>query len=212
MVLETSCVIWLHGLGADASDMKGLTLQPPIANLKLHHLCLDAPIRPVTLNAGMKMRAWYDILGLQRFAQEDKQGILESEASIREVIYKQLDAGFLPSQIILAGFSQGGAMALYTALHTELPLGGIIALSSYLPLSLECKSHLPKNTPIFIASGQNDEIVVPSFTKHTEEWLTNTGYTDVTFCTYPMEHSICYKEIEDIAAWLSRHMRGAPSQ
>lgn len=198
----------MHGLGADASDMKGLSMAPPIADLNLHHVCLDAPIRPVTLNSGMKMRAWYDIVGLQRSDREDKQGILDSEIEIRKVIDEQLAAGFLPGQIVLAGFSQGGAMALYTALHANLPLGGVISLSSYLPLFLECKSHLPKNTPFFLASGQFDSLVLPAFTRHTEQWLAASGYTEVTSCNYPMEHSICPKEVQDIAAWLLRHLTG----
>lgn len=202
------CVIWMHGLGADASDMAGLAEQAPIASLSLHHVFIDAPVRPITLNAGMKMRAWYDIVGLELTDREDKPGILESQAQILEVIDSQIKAGFRAEEIMLAGFSQGGAMALYTAIHCNLPLAGVISLSSYLPMAWDCKPVLRKDAPIFMGFGQYDSLVLPSFTTVTRQWLVSSGYDQVTLKQYPMEHSICIEEINDVANWLSVQFRG----
>jgi len=203
-----ACVIWMHGLGADASDMEGLAAQLPISKLPLRHVFLDAPIRPVTLNAGMRMRAWYDVVGFKITDREDKQGIVQSQTQILEVINSQLDAGFSPNQIVLAGFSQGGAMALYTALHCSLPLAGVISLSSYLPMASECKPVLRKDAPIFLGFGQFDPLILPEWTKKSEHWLATTGYKQVSLRQYPMEHAICGEEINDIASWLLIHLRG----
>jgi phospholipase/carboxylesterase len=203
-----ACVIWMHGLGADASDMAGLAEQPSIAQLPLRHVFVDAPVRPVTLNAGMPMRAWYDILGMKLTDREDKQGILESEQHILAMIDSQLQAGFSPEQIVLAGFSQGGAMALYTALHSERKLGGVIALSSYLPLALQCKPILASKTPFFLAGGSYDPMVLPTWTEQSKDWLLDKGYHNITWHQYPMEHSICAQEVLDIARWLSTNLTG----
>lgn len=203
-----ACVIWMHGLGADASDMTGLAQQLPLDDLPLRHVFMDAPVRPVTLNNGMAMRAWYDILGMKLTDREDKEGILASEGLIRQVVDEQIKAGFSSKQIFLAGFSQGGAMALYTALHMSEPLGGVIALSGYLPLASQCKSELPKNTPIFIAGGQYDPIVLPLWVKQTAEWLAGVGYTELTEHYYLMEHSICMEEIKDLSSWLRAQVKG----
>lgn len=203
-----ACIIWMHGLGADASDMAGLAAQPPISELPVSHIFMDAPVRPVTINAGMKMRAWYDIIGFELSDREDKEGILQSQAQIFEVINAQLNAGFRADQIVLAGFSQGGAMALHTALHCNLPLAGVIALSAYLPLALECKPVLSQDTPIFLGFGQFDPVVIPEWTKVSGRWLVANGYNQITLQQYPMEHAICGEEINDIALWLSNHLRG----
>lgn len=202
------CVIWMHGLGADSSDMVGLAQQPPLAKLSLEHVCIDAPVRAVTINAGMKMRAWYDIVGMELTDREDKPGILQSQSLILDVIDAQIKAGFRAEDIFLAGFSQGGAMALYTAIHCTLPLAGVIALSSYLPMAWDCKSVLQKNTPIFMGYGQYDQLVLPEFTKVSKQWLVSSGYDQITLRSYPMEHSICGEEIADVANWLSIQLRG----
>ncbi|WP_419420047.1 alpha/beta hydrolase [Legionella sp. D16C41] len=202
------CVIWMHGLGADSSDMASLVTEYPISELALQHICIDAPIRPVTLNAGMRMRAWYDIVGLTLTDREDREGILHSYNYIKDVIMEQIQAGYDSSQIALAGFSQGGAIALYTALHCSFPLAGVIALSAYLPLVFECKPTLMKKTPIFMASGLYDPIVLPDWSKQTKEWLIAQGFDELTWRQYPMEHAICPAEITDIASWLSTHFQG----
>lgn len=203
-----ACVIWMHGLGADASDMMGLADQLSVDDVALRHVFIDAPLRPVTLNGGMVMPAWYDIMGMELVDREDKQGIEQSELLIREVMDSQLNDGFESSQIFLAGFSQGGAMALHTALHTTARLAGVIALSAYLPLSSETKPKLDKNTPFFIASGQFDPLVLPLWTKQSKDWVMANGYESVSFHQYPMEHSICFEEIKDVSFWLSKQVQG----
>lgn len=204
-----ACVIWMHGLGADASDMMGLADQLPIHDVAIRHVFIDAPHRPVTLNGGMVMPAWYDILGMKLVDREDKNGIEQSEQLIRKVIESQLNDGFKSTQIFLAGFSQGGAMALYTALHMNSLLGGVIALSSYLPLAAETKPSLDKNTPFFMASGQFDPLVLPQWSQQSKDWILSNGYEAVSFHQYPMEHSICFEEIKDLSFWLSKQIQGA---
>lgn len=198
----------MHGLGADSSDMASLAAAEPVADLGLKHICIDAPIRPVTLNASMPMRAWYDIVGLTAADREDREGILKSYKDIIDTVEKQISVGYAPENIALAGFSQGGAMALYTALHCHLPLAGVIALSSYLPLALECKSVISKNTPIFLGLGLYDPIVLPAWTKQSQNWLIANGFTNITWRQYPMEHAVCAAEIQDIASWLTIHFNG----
>ncbi|RUR18124.1 carboxylesterase [Legionella sp. km535] len=204
-----ACVIWLHGLGADASDMMGLTDQLMIKDAAIRHVFIDAPSRPVTLNGGMVMPAWYDIVGMKLLDREDRQGIEQSEEIIRKVMNSQCDDGFQYSQLYLAGFSQGGAMALHTALHTEHTLGGVIALSAYLPLAGTSNPRLDKSTPFFMGSGQFDPLVLPLWTQQSRDWLLNKGYNDISFQQYPMEHSICYEEIKDLSLWLNKQIQGA---
>lgn len=197
-----ACVIWMHGLGADASDMAGLAEQLPVGKLAVRHVFLDAPVRPVTINAGMAMRAWYDIVGMKLTDREDRQGIMASAAFIEQVFEDQLNTGLAGDKIFLAGFSQGGAMALYSALHRKTPVAGVIALSAYLPLAEQCKTDLAKDTPIFVAGGLYDPIVLPLWTRQSTEWLEKAGYSNISFHNYPMEHSICAEEIADLSKWL----------
>jgi phospholipase/carboxylesterase len=206
-----ACVIWMHGMGANASDMKGLAEQLPVNDLALRHVFLDAPTRPVTLNGGMVMPAWYDILGLELSHREDKQGILQSALLIRQAISTQLAAGFSSQQIVLAGFSQGGAMALHTALHYPGQLAGVIALSAYLPLSQDTQPVLDKKTPFFVGFGQFDTLVLPHWTQHSIDWLMAQGYQSISNHRYPMEHSICWEEMKDLSAWLRQHSAGVSS-
>lgn len=203
-----ACVIWMHGLGADASDMAGLADQLTVNDVAIRHVFIDAPMRAVTLNGGMTMRAWYDIVGLELTDRVDQPGIKQSELLIRDVIDSQLKDGFAPAQIYLAGFSQGGAMALHTALHSTGKLAGVIALSAYLPLAEASKAELDRQVPFFIASGKFDPLVLPIWTSGTKDWLLAQGYANVAFHQYPMEHSICFEEIKDISLWLSRQIQG----
>lgn len=203
-----ACVIWMHGLGADASDMMGLSEQLLITEVDLRHVFIDAPSRPVTLNNGMVMPAWYDILGMELTDREDKKGIEESAKLIHEVIDEQLKAGFDQQQIYLAGFSQGGAMAMHIALHYKARLGGVIALSAYLPLAKEVRPELDPSTPFFMGSGQYDPLVLPMWTQQSKEWLIINGYNHIASHLYPMEHSVCYEELKDISAWLVKQVQG----
>lgn len=201
-------VIWLHGLGADASDMVGVADQLMLGDLALRHVFIDAPTRPVTLNGGMDMPAWYDILGFELADREDKDGIEQSEALIRQVIDLQVRDGFQPYQIFLAGFSQGGAMAMHTALHTKNGLGGVISLSGYLPLAAITQPVLDPRTPFFMGAGQFDTVVLPKWTQHSKEWLLKHGYEQIAYHQYSMEHSICFDEIKDISIWLTHQITG----
>jgi len=173
-------VIWMHGLGADAQDMVGLAEQLPLT-VAVRHVFIDAPIRPVTINAGIKA----------------------SEEIINNVIKSQKEAGFKDKQIFLAGFSQGGAMALHTGLSYSASLGGVIALSAYIPLASTCKIALSKDTPMFLASGIYDQIVLPLWTKKSVEMLQVNGFENISSHEYPMEHNICADEVKDIAHWLN---------
>jgi phospholipase/carboxylesterase len=204
-----ACVIWMHGLGADASDMVSLADQLSPGNLAVRHAFINAPMRPVTVNNGMVMPAWYDIIGLELVDRQDKAGIEQSDLIIRKVMNEQLDDGFAFEQIFLAGFSQGGAMALHTALQTPARLGGVIALSAYLPLAGQSRSKLNKHTSIFLGSGQFDPVVLPKWVTMSKDWLLNDGYTNLTTHQYPMEHSICMEEISDISLWLNQQITGA---
>ena len=198
-----ACVIWMHGLGADGKDMEGVAHQLPFV-VPVRHVFIDAPVRAITLNNGMSMRAWYDIRGMKLTDREDKEGICQSEQLINDVILQQIADGFEPSAIFLAGFSQGGAMALFTALRQTIPLAGVISLSAYLPLALECnKPSLIKTTPIFIAAGRFDPIVLPDWTKQSLMWLRDHDFQDIAWHDYPMEHSICFEEIRDLAGWIT---------
>lgn len=197
----------MHGLGADASDMMGLADQLTINGIAIRHLFIDAPMRAVTLNNGMIMPAWYDIAGVKLVDREDEAGITESEEIIRNVMESQFKEGFQPSQIFLAGFSQGGAMALHTALHTKAALGGVIALSAYLPLANINPAVLDKKTPFFMGAGQFDPLVLPEWSVKSKYWLIAQGYTDIAYHQYPMEHSVCYQEVQDVSLWLSEEIK-----
>ena len=196
-------VIWMHGLGSNAQDMMGLVNQlAPSEGIR--HVFLDAPSRPVTLNRGMVMPAWYDIFGLKSSSQEDQQGLAESERLVQQVIDQQLADGFLPQQIILAGFSQGGAMALYVALRQPKPLAGILALSAYLPLSHQVLSQPLQSLPIFLGVGRFDAVVLPAWSQQVYDALTQRGFDDMVWREYAMEHSICSEEVHDLSLWLSQ--------
>lgn len=196
-----ACVIWMHGLGADANDMKGLASELNLST-PVRHVFLDAPVRPVTLNNGMPMRAWYDITGMALTDREDRAGIVQSEAVIRDVLLQQHADGFAFDRIFLAGFSQGGAMALFTGLSIAETLAGVIVLSGYLPLASEARTSLHHDTPMFVASGDHDSLVLPSWTGQCVDHLREQGYTQVTWHRYAMEHSICAEEVRDIERWI----------
>lgn len=204
-----ACIIWMHGLGADSKDMIGLVDQLSIKERSIKHVFIDAPSRPVTLNGGMVMPAWYDILGFDLVDREDKEGIKQSQGLINQVIESQLKVGFVVSQLFLAGFSQGGAMALHTALHLDGRLGGVIALSAYLPMAMDNQPILNQETPFFIGSGSFDTVVSPKWTQLSKDWLLEKGYHRIFFQQYPMEHSICLEEIKDLEFWISKQVQGA---
>lgn len=201
-----ACVIWMHGIGADAQDMMGLASQLPVKS-SIRHIFLDAPLRPVTLNNGMVMRAWYDIVGMELTDRQDREGILQSAGLVRAALDQQINAGFLTKQIFLAGFSQGGAMALYIGMNDLQDIGGLITLSAYLPLADTCQPVLHNlNTPIFMAGGRQDPIVLPTWQQQTANFLRNKGFDNIEQHEYAMAHEVCSAEIIDLANWLDKQV------
>jgi len=197
-------VIWLHGLGADGHDFEPIVpeLRLP-ADLPLRFVFPHAPIRPVTINGGMEMRAWYDIVAIQRGAQEDAGGIRESAAAVSALIAREAERGVPPERVVLAGFSQGGAIALHAGLRYPHTLAGIIGLSTYLPLKAATGEFHAANrhTPLFMAHGTLDPVVPAFLGEESAELLTQAGYP-VEYKSYVMPHSVCPEEVEDIRNWL----------
>jgi phospholipase/carboxylesterase len=164
-----------------------------------------APVRAVTINGGMAMRAWYDILGFDRRAKEDAVGIRASAAAVAELIDREIERGMASERIVLAGFSQGGAIALHTALREPRPLAGVLALSTYLPLAASLaseRSAANSGVPIFMAHGTGDTVLPLSLAETSRAALLALGYA-VEWHAYPMAHSVSMEEISAIGAWLA---------
>jgi len=201
-----AAVIWLHGLGADGHDFEPIVpeLRLP-ASKPVRFIFPNAPQRPVTINMGMRMRAWYDILQMGGGA-EDEAGIRESQASLVGLMQEQEKKGIPPGKIVLAGFSQGGAIVLQTALRHPQRLAGVMALSTYLPLKGKlAKERTAANgdLPLFMAHGQYDNMIGIDRAMQSRDALLALGYP-VEWHEYPMPHSVCPEEIADIAAFLLR--------
>ncbi|NYT22107.1 dienelactone hydrolase family protein [Alcaligenaceae bacterium] len=198
-------VIWLHGLGADGNDFVPVVPELELGDLgPVRFIFPHAPVRPVTINNGMAMRAWYDIYLPDLVRREDDAGLRESQRTVEALIAHENSRGIPTGRIVLAGFSQGCAMALQTGLRHPEKLAGIIGLSGYLPLAAKAadERHGANNrTPIFLAHGTMDPVVDFERARATLEALEKMGY-DVRFKTYPMPHSVCLEEIHDIAAFL----------
>jgi phospholipase/carboxylesterase len=197
-------VIWLHGLGADGHDFEPLVpelgLRFPVRFVFPH-----APVRPVTINGGMAMRAWYDILGFGRDVREDAAGIRASAAALSRLIDREVERGIPAERVVLAGFSQGGAVALHTALREPRALGGVVALSTYLPLAATLaqeRSAANAAVPILMAHGTDDPLLPLALAEASRRALEALGYP-VDWQTYPMAHSVCLEEVSSIGAWLA---------
>jgi phospholipase/carboxylesterase len=202
-------IIWLHGLGADGQDFVPIVdeLSLPVA---VRFIFPHAPQRPVTINGGFVMRAWYDITASSIDAKQDEQGIRASQASIEAIIAQEMARGIPPARIFLAGFSQGGAIAVHTALRQTAPLAGVLALSTYLPLSDSVSAEaLPGSriTPIFWAHGRDDPIVPFELGLASRDGLIRLGY-QIEWHEYAMQHSVCEQELRDIEIWLTGHLSG----
>ncbi len=199
-------VLWLHGLGADGHDFEPVVPQLALGSAPvLRFVFPHAPVRPVTLNAGMHMRAWYDIVRLGG-RSEDEAGIRESQALLEDLVGRERARGVAPGRIVLAGFSQGGAIALQTGLRYPERLAGILALSTYLPLAhrLEAeRSAANRDLPVFMAHGRHDDMIPISRARGSREALEELGYK-VEWRDYPMPHAVCAEEIADIARFLLR--------
>ena len=201
-------IIWLHGLGADGQDFVPMAdeLKLPVA---VRYIFPHAPRRPVTLNGGFVMRAWYDIASDNIAAQQDAAGIRASQADIEALIAQETARGIAANHIFLAGFSQGGAIALHTALRQNMPLAGVLALSAYLPLADTARTEATANsrqTPIFMAHGSRDPVVPLALGAASRESLQALGYT-VDWHEYAMQHSVIERELRDIEAWLAKRMQ-----
>jgi phospholipase/carboxylesterase len=197
-----AAVIWLHGLGADGHDFEPIVpelgLTKPVRFVFPH-----APVRPVTINQGMRMRAWYDIFQFGG-GPEDEAGVRASQELVDQMIAEEKKRGI--GRIVLAGFSQGGALALQAALRQPEPLAGVLALSTYLPLSATLepeRSPANREVPIFMGHGQYDDIIPLARAEQSRQILERLGYK-VEWHTYPMPHSICPEEIAHISAFLRR--------
>lgn len=203
----THAVIWMHGLGADANDFV-----PIIPELRLaaapavRFVFPNAPVQPVTINNGMAMRSWYDILVVDLVRREDSAGIRLSQAAIEALVARENARGIPTSRIVLAGFSQGCAMALHTGVRLNEKLAGIVGLSGYLPIadSFVAERHAANAaTPIFLAHGMHDPVVTLPRAEASRAALEAQGHS-VEWHTYPMPHSVHPEEVRDIAAFLKR--------
>lgn len=204
-------VVLLHGLGADGHDFEAIV--PELAlpeSLGVRFVFPHAPIRAVTLNGGLRMRAWYDILGLDRGSRQDEAGIRASAEIAHGLIRRERARGIPADHVVLAGFSQGGAIALFAGLRHPERLAGILALSTYLPLAgaLDVEAH-PANAAVevFMAHGRYDPLVPLSLAEHSKDALLRRGQP-VEFRTYAMPHSVSAEEITDMRAFLLRALGG----
>jgi len=199
-------IIWMHGLGADGHDFEPLVPELKGGLPALRFVFPHAPVRPVTINNGYAMRAWYDIVGIDRRSAEDFKGIGETTDSISGLIHREHARGIGSDHILLAGFSQGGAMALHIATRHPDRFAGIIALSCYLPLSREfakLRNTSNQSTPIFMAHGTQDPVVPYMLGDETRALMQSAGYA-VEWHSYPMPHSLCADEVADLHAFLKR--------
>jgi len=199
-----AAVLWMHGLGADGHDFEpivpelGMPAAPAVRFVFPH-----APLQPVAINRGAVMRAWYDVTGDGR---QDAEGIRASQVRVEALIARERARGIAARSIVLAGFSQGGAMALHTGLRYPERLAGILALSCYLPLpeTLEREaSQATRDVPIFMAHGTQDPVIPLSWAMRSRDRLGALGYA-VEWHEYPMPHSVCAEEIADVGRWLKR--------
>ena len=197
-------VIWLHGLGADGHDFEPIVQKLNIPNVRF--ILPHAPEMAVTRNSGYIMPAWYDLYGVTGSSKEDEVGIKNSQHYVNSLIQKELDRGIAAERIVIAGFSQGGAIALYTALRYPKKLGGVMALSTYLPVKAKLATEAnPANaaTPIFMAHGVFDDVITLDMCKISLQTLQNNHYS-VSWHEYNMAHSVCMEEISDIHGFLKQ--------
>jgi len=198
-------IIWLHGLGADGNDFAPIAQELELP-LPVRFIFPHAPAMPVSINHGYVMPAWYDIYALDIAARQDKAGILHSQAEIEALMAQEIERGIKPEHIMLAGFSQGGAIALHTALRYPHRLAGVMGLSTYLPLSSDLfdeHSEANRQLPIFMAHGRHDSVIPLNTASASKNFLEQAGYP-VEWHEYPMEHSVCIDELADIRAYIMR--------
>ncbi len=206
----TWTVVWLHGLGADGHDFEAIVPELVRPNWpSIRFVFPHAPVRPVTVNGGARMRAWYDILGPSLAEKQDIPGVENSVAAIELLLQAEIARGCPPERIILAGFSQGGAITLARGLTREVPLAGLVVLSSYVPIHehlLPKVSAAAPNMPLFMAHGSLDPVVPEALGKMSKQFLEGVGMKP-EWHAYPMAHQVCLEEISDLANWLERRFQ-----
>jgi phospholipase/carboxylesterase len=199
-------VIWLHGLGADGSDFVPVVDALDLPDAPIRFVFPHAPLQPVTINQGYVMRAWYDIVSTDLDRRADERGVRASQQLVEALLEREKGRGIPARRIVLAGFSQGGAIALQTGLRHPERLAGIMALSCYLtiPDSLASeRTEANRDAPIFMAHGTHDPVIPAHLGRRSRERLAQLGY-EVEWHEYPMEHSVAPEEVEAIGAWLRR--------
>ena len=205
-----SAVIWLHGLGADGHDFEPLVKQWQLADeLGVRFVLPHAPLQPVTLNGGMRMRAWYDIYDLDFDGEEDAAGIEQARKLLLGLIEREQQRGIASENIILAGFSQGGAVALHTALRWNSPLAGVLILSAYLPLRQNLAAEKradPEALVLRMDHGEQDPVVPYRAALASRGLLQAAGF-DVEFNSYAMQHSLCPPQIDSLRHWLVQRLQ-----
>ncbi len=202
---KPASVIWMHGLGADGHDFEPIVDELDLPSRPVRFIFPHAPRRPVTINGGMLMRAWYDISDAA-IRREDASGVRQSQAIVEQLIAGEVTRGVASTDIVLAGFSQGGAIALQTALRHPARLAGVMALSTYLPLADTLAAEASaanRDLPIFMAHGKHDPVVVPTRASSSRDTLQGLAYA-VQWQEYPMPHAVCPQEIVDISRWLCK--------
>ena len=206
LVPATAAVIWLHGLGADGHDFVPIVGELGASAAAIRFVFPHAEAIPVTINNGYVMRAWYDILGMDLVRREDEAGLRASQARIEQLIAREVARGIPPERIVLAGFSQGCAMTLQTGLRHPQKLAGLLCLSGYLPLGDKIaaeRSPANQQTPVFMAHGRGDNVVLINRAEASRELLQGLGYA-IDWHEYMMPHSVCEEEIDDIGDWLRK--------
>lgn len=208
-------VIWLHGLGADASDFEPIVPELGlVGSVAVRFVFPNAPHRPVTCNGGYAMRAWYDIVSLDANSRTiDEKGLLESRELVWQLIAREIGRGIPSSHIFVAGFSQGGAVAYLAGITYPAPLAGIVALSTYIPspeLLRTGQSEANLQIPIFAAHGTDDDVVSPRLGTEARELLQRLGYV-TDWHSYRMPHSVCAEEVRDIGSWLNARLAATES-
>jgi phospholipase/carboxylesterase len=208
----TGTVIWMHGLGADGHDFEPIVPELVRSGERsLRFVFPHAPVRPITLNRGYPMRAWYDIVSIDRNSAQDENGIRDSYATVQRLIRRENERGIQTNRIVLAGFSQGGAMALYSGTRYPERLAGIMGLSCYMLLEASLATERTvanQATPIFLGHGTQDPMVSLFLGEETRRLLEREGYP-VEWHAYPMPHSVCPQEVAEIATWLRRVLPNA---
>jgi phospholipase/carboxylesterase len=203
-------VIWMHGLGADGSDFVPIVRELDLAGCPpIRFVFPHAPTMPVTINGGYVMRAWYDILGSDLAKREDEKGLRASQEAIEQLIEQEKSRGIAADRIVLAGFSQGCAMAIQAGLRHPEKLAGLLCLSGYVPIHTtiaEERHSANHDTPIFMAHGRGDQIIPIDRAEKSRDLLQAFGYS-VEWHKYLMQHSVCPEEIDDISAWLKRVLK-----